>query len=117
MHPGTPTAAGQFSTLYAFPDNAHGSHPNAALTLVADGNLHGTTQYGGASHRGSVFKLNHTAGTETVLYGFTGRPDGAYPQGQLTFRGIDLYGTTTKGGTSNNGTVFRLSSTNAAKRA
>lgn len=109
------TANGQFSTLYTFPDSAHGSHPNAALTLGIDGSLYGTTQYGGTSNRGSVFKLNRTAGTETVLYSFTGMPDGAYPEGQLTFHGSDLYGTTTEGGASNNGTVFllKLNSTNA----
>lgn len=107
------TVSGQFSTLFTFPDNAHGSHPNATLTLGADGNLYGTTQYGGASNRGTVFSFEPGAGTETVLYSFSGMPDGAYPQGQLVFHGSDLYGTTTEGGSSNNGTVFRLSSTNA----
>lgn len=105
------TASGSFSTLYNFPDSAHGSHPNAALTLGSDGNLYGTTQYGGASNRGTVFKLDN--GTETVLYSFSGAPDGAYPQAQVVFHGSDLYGTTTEGGSSDNGTIFRLSSTNA----
>jgi uncharacterized repeat protein (TIGR03803 family) len=107
------TASGQFSTLYTFPDSAHGSHPNAALTLGADGNLYGTTQYGGASNRGTVFRFETGAGTETVLYSFTGMPDGAYPQSQLVFHGNALYGTTTEGGSTNNGTVFRISTSNA----
>lgn len=102
------TAAGQFSTLYTFPDNAHGSHPNAAMTLGTDGNLYGTTQYGGTSNRGTIFEFELSTAGETVLHSFSGMPDGAYPQAQLAFHGSDLYGTTTEGGASNNGTVFRL---------
>lgn len=102
------TASGAFSTVYTFADVAHGSHPNATLTLDPSGNLYGTTQYGGASNRGAVFSLDPGSGTESVLYSFTGMPDGAYPQGQLALRGDELYGTTTEGGSSNNGTVFKL---------
>jgi len=102
------TSAGVFSTVYTFPDVAHGSHPNATLTLDKSGNLFGTTQYGGSANRGAVFTLEPDSGAETILYNFTGMPDGAYPQGQLTFNGGDLYGTTTEGGSSNNGTVFKL---------
>lgn len=104
------TADGVFSIIYSFPDAAHGSHPNAALRLDKSGNLYGTTQYGGASNRGTIFSLDPGNGTQTVLYSFSGPPDGAYPQGQLTFQGTDLYGTTTEGGSSNNGTIFKLSS-------
>lgn len=107
------SSTGAFSTLYSFVDNAHGSHPNATLTLGPDGNLYGTTQYGGAANRGAVFELDLGSGTESVLYSFAGMPDGAYPQGQLVFSGKDIYGTTAEGGLSNNGTVFRLSSANA----
>ena len=104
------TASGVFSTIYTFPDIAHGSHPNAALTLDPMGDLYGTTQYGGASNRGTVFSLEPGTATETILYSFSGVPDGAYPQAQLVFHGGDLYGTTTEGGSSNNGTVFKLTS-------
>ncbi len=107
------TPDGVFSTIYSFPDAVHGSHPNAALTLDKSGNVYGTTQYGGASNRGTVFSLDPASGTETVLYSFSGMPDGAYPQGQLTINGGDLYGTTTEGGSSNNGIVFKLSSAGA----
>ena len=104
------TSAGVFSTIYTFPDAAHGSHPNAALALDPTGSLYGTTQYGGASNRGVVFSIEPGSGAETVLYGFSGEPDGAYPQAQLALHGNDLYGTTTEGGSSNNGTVFKLTS-------
>jgi uncharacterized repeat protein (TIGR03803 family) len=42
------------------------------------GNLYGTTEFGGASGYGVVFKLDMT-GTETVLYSFTGGRTGNIP--------------------------------------
>jgi uncharacterized repeat protein (TIGR03803 family) len=102
------SAAGAFRTLYSFPDRAHGTNPNAALLRDNAGSLYGTTQYGGASNRGTVFKLD-SSGNETVLYSFLGSPDGAYPQSQLVQDAAgNLYGTTTEGGSSNNGSVFKL---------
>lgn len=105
------TSAGAYSVLYSFPDNAHGAHPNAALALDHTGNLLGTTQYGGAANRGTVFRLD-PSGNQAVLYSFTGMPDGAYPQSQLALAPSGaIYGTTTEGGASNNGTVFELTTT------
>lgn len=101
------SASGTFTTLYSFPDAAHGMYPNAALLRDSAGDLYGTTQYGGASDRGTVFKLD-SAGNETVLYSFSGA-DGAYPESQLAMDSSgNLYGTTIEGGASNSGTVFRL---------
>jgi uncharacterized repeat protein (TIGR03803 family) len=100
--------SGKFTTLYSFPDRAHGTNPNAALLRDASGNLYGTTQYGGDANRGTVFKLD-PSGDQTVLYSFSGTPDGAYPQSQLVADPDgNLYGTTTEGGAANAGTVFRL---------
>jgi uncharacterized repeat protein (TIGR03803 family) len=104
------TADGVFSTIYTFADVAHGSHPNAALTLNKSSDLYGATQYGGAANRGTVFTLAPGSGAEAVVYSFSGMPDGAYPQAQLALNGTDLYGTTTEGGSSNNGVVFKLAS-------
>src|SRR5271157_4784768 len=50
------------------------------------------------------------AQTYTVIHNFTGGADGAYPVAGLTMdRAGNLYGTTSGGGASGNGTVFRLS--------
>jgi len=47
--------------------------------------------------------------TETVLYSFTGEPDGVYPYDALIFdKHGNLYGTTLQGGTKGYGTVFEL---------
>ena len=48
------------------------------------------------------------AQTESVLYNFTGTPDGANPYSTLTFQGGNIFGTTYKGGLYGAGTVFEL---------
>jgi len=48
------------------------------------------------------------AWTESVLYSFTGTPDGAGPTGLTLGKGGVLYGITVVGGASGNGTVFSL---------
>jgi uncharacterized repeat protein (TIGR03803 family) len=54
------------------------------------------------------------AQTFTVLYNFKGSPDGAYPYaGLLLDTAGNLYGTTTVGGSSNDGTVFKVDASGA----
>jgi uncharacterized repeat protein (TIGR03803 family) len=61
------------------------------------------------------FFLAH-AQTETVLYNFTGEPDGSYPFAGLVRDGKgNLYGTTTSGGAFNQGAVFVVSKRGAEK--
>jgi len=86
-----------------------GAQPASGLWRNAVGNLYGTTFAGGNGY-GTVYELN-TQGLETVLYSFTGGPDGGDPIGGLLLEtgGVYLYGTTAAGGAYNNGTVFKLS--------
>ena len=104
---------GAESTLYSF-TTAAGSYPEAGLVTDSAGNLYGTTYEGGASGWGSVFKLT-PGGKETTLYSFagpSGGPDGAFPLGGLVVDSAgNLYGTTWQGGTSGEGTVFKVSAT------
>jgi uncharacterized repeat protein (TIGR03803 family) len=53
-----------------------------------------------------VYKLN-TSGQETVLYSFTGGPDGGFPNSLTLDRAGNLYGTTQSGG-AGAGVVFDL---------
>ncbi|MGZ4963433.1 MAG: choice-of-anchor tandem repeat GloVer-containing protein, partial [Limisphaerales bacterium] len=73
-----------------------------------DGYLYGTTQFWGTNAYGTVFKVS-TNGDQTVLYTFTGGPDGGNPQAGL-IQGPDgwFYGTTSYGGTNNWGTAFKI---------
>ena len=93
---------------------ADGTYLTSDLIMDAEGNLYGTTAYGGDVNCdypdgcGVVFKL--TGKKETVLYSFKGSPDGAIPVAAV-FMGAkgNLYGTTYAGGDINAGTVFEVS--------
>ena len=106
--------------LYAFTSvNGDGNQPYSDLIADRHGALYGTTLTGGNSCRipgcGIVFKLSPPQAksamwTETVLHEFSDDPDGSGPKAGLTpgLHGL-LYGTTTRGGgTENGGTVFEL---------
>ena len=74
----------------------------------SDGNVYGTTASEGMSGSGTVFKIT-SAGVYTVLYSFAGgTADGNDPTALIQGSDGDLYGTTGAGGTSNNGTVFKI---------
>jgi uncharacterized repeat protein (TIGR03803 family) len=106
----TSAQAQTYSVLHTFtgPD---GASPAAGVTLDTQGNLFGTTLYGGTSNYGTVFKLDKT-GKKTLLHSFTGTPDGAFPGGPLVMDAQgNLYGSTNSGGVSGNGTVFEVNST------
>ncbi len=93
--------SGHETVLYRFTGaNGDGESPEAALVLDAQGNLYGTTSFGGSYGFGTVFKVD-PSGHETVLHSFRGvnegmmNGDGAYPVRALVFDGQgNLYGTT-----------------------
>ena len=104
----------KLTPLYAFSGSNDGSDPEGGLVMDGQGNLYGTTYYGGASFYGTVFELT-PAGTETVLFSFPGGSGGANPYGNLTrdadgnLYGITIFGGGTACGASNGcGTVFKV---------
>jgi len=102
--------SGTETVLHSFTNaGGDGADPFAGLLVDTVGNLYGTTQVGGSSGYGTVFKLD-SSGTETVLYSFTNSDgDGAYPLAGLVMDTAgNLYGTTDDGGSSGYGTVFKL---------
>jgi uncharacterized repeat protein (TIGR03803 family) len=109
---------GHETVLYYFMNKGDGAYPLAGVIMDANGNVYGTTYYGGTSGAGTVFKVDG-AGTETVLYSFTGGNDGSNPVAGVTMDGKgNLYGTTEFGGSSPDcgplgcGVVFKLDTTN-----
>jgi uncharacterized repeat protein (TIGR03803 family) len=111
------SSSGTETVLYNFSgDGADGAYPYGGLIMDAEGNLYGTTEYGGGLDKGTVFKLS-TSGEETVLHSFGAQwvaarvaGDGAYPFGGLIIDAEgNLYGTTNQGGAYNVGTVFEVS--------
>jgi uncharacterized repeat protein (TIGR03803 family) len=102
--------AGNLETLYSFPgagaDTYRGS-VNAGLIADSQGNLYGTTPYGGMV--GMVYKLD-PAGVETTLYSFTPAPGGTEPMGgAVRDQAGNLYGTAVNGGVANAGVVYKIS--------
>jgi len=109
------TLSGTLTSLYSFcalSSCADGDNPYAALVQGTDGNFYGTTQFGGASGYGTVFKIT-PSGALTTLYGFDYK-DGGQLEGALV-QGTDgnFYGTTVEGGTAGYGTVFKITPSGA----
>jgi uncharacterized repeat protein (TIGR03803 family) len=105
--------------LYNPPQNGDGPGTGSLAGLVRDssGNLYGTT-YNGGLDIGSVFELSPNGsggytGTTICSFGIGNCPNGSDPgHGPLILDSKgNLYGTTTTGGASGNGTVFELSPT------
>ncbi len=100
------------TTLVAF-TGRNGDQPVAGLVADKAGNLYGTTSAGGTSDAGTVFQLKPPAPGKTdwtlkTLVNFTGK-NGSAPLGRLLLDASgNLYGTTSTGGPSKVGTVFRL---------
>jgi uncharacterized repeat protein (TIGR03803 family) len=111
------TLDGELTTLHQFtgPD---GATPVDALVQGPDGNFYGTTAWYGANSNycakgcGTIFSIT-PGGSLTTLHNFctvAGCPDGASPAGGGLIEDTNgrFYGTTSYGGTSNDGTVFSL---------
>ncbi|HTJ63872.1 MAG TPA: choice-of-anchor tandem repeat GloVer-containing protein [Alphaproteobacteria bacterium] len=110
VEPGTWTE----SVIYAFKGGTDGASPaSGRLALAKTGAIYGTTQVGGSASDGTIFRLSPKASgawPEAVVHSFTGdNTDGSAPQGGLVRLPSGYYGTTSKGGASNLGTVFRMS--------
>jgi|GEM_PF-763418 len=105
------TSGDAFNTLVTF-NNANGESPQG-LMQARDGGFYGTTYRGGASNLGTVFKMTST-GALITLVDFCGT-NGANPceDGLVEASDGNLYGTTSQGGTSNLGTVFRITTNGA----
>jgi uncharacterized repeat protein (TIGR03803 family) len=104
------TPSGSLSAIYSFcsqTDCTDGWDPVAGLIQATNGDLYGTTFYGGATGDGSVFKMT-LGGTLTTLHSFS-IGDGEGPAAALIqATNGDLYGTTMVGGAHGDGTVFKI---------
>jgi uncharacterized repeat protein (TIGR03803 family) len=110
----TPNSDGSWteSALYSFSGGSDGSYPYGQVTFDANGNLYGTTWYGGDSSSGIVFQLvpnSDGTWTEKVLYSFPSGSDESQPTaGVIVDTKGTLYGTTLGGGTQGLGVVYKL---------
>ncbi|HEX8815057.1 MAG TPA: choice-of-anchor tandem repeat GloVer-containing protein [Terriglobales bacterium] len=109
-----PPPAANYRVIYSFQGGTDGANPYTDLVADAQGNLYGTTLYGGAENCGTVFELKQTGSgwQEQVLYSFPGGTGGAGPGSGLTFdKAGNLYGYTVGATCVNYGepNVFKLS--------
>ncbi|SPE60948.1 3-carboxymuconate cyclase [Verrucomicrobia bacterium] len=107
------TNGSPYAVLYRFTGTGgDGRLPDAGLIQGADGALYGTTSGGTGAGNGDgiVFRIRTNGNGYAVLYRFIGTGgDGLQPFAGL-IQGADgaLYGTTSYGGTNDDGTVFRI---------
>ena len=112
-----------FTNLHSFSYGSDGAQPVAGLVLSGT-NLYGTTDEGGTGNQGfivgtgTVFVVGTNGMGLATLQDFTpvffgSNSDGAFPKAGLILAGNTLYGATSAGGSSDNGTVFAVS-TNAS---
>jgi uncharacterized repeat protein (TIGR03803 family) len=119
----TPATGGTWNMnkLYVFEGGRYGdgSAPQGQLVFDSAGNLYGTTYSGGTKADGcgyygcgTVFKLTPSSTgpwTETILHAFNSVGDGATPLAGVIFDSNgNLFGTTYDGGSSNEGTVYKI---------
>lgn len=109
------TTSGSERIIYRFKGGSDGALPVGSLYML-DGNLYGTTQYGGVTTNfcetgcGTVFEMT-TSGVKKTLYSFrysSTRADAAYPAAAVFALNGKLYGTTIGGGKYADGTVYAI---------
>jgi len=99
-----------FTTLHSF-DGTDGNKSFGGLVQATNGNLYGTTYYGGTKDSGEVFEIT-PGGTLTTLYSLcskSGCTDGEYTYA-TPVQGTDgnFYGTTYYGGSKGDGEIFKI---------
>lgn len=112
-----PNVASPLSVIFNFRSQLRtGRHPFGQLTEAKDGALYGMNSEGilnlvnepHDTRYGTIFRISPDGTRHTVLHKLT-LADGAFPRGSLIQATNNaLYGTTTYGGTTGNGTIFRI---------
>lgn len=104
----TPLTYATEQPIYSFSGLADGGSPYGGVIQETDGYLYGTTETGGTSGYGTVYRIS-TSGSLNTIYTFTGANDGGHPYAPLV-EGTDgfLYGVTETGGSNGYGTLFQL---------
>ena len=77
------TASDSESVLHYFGNGDDGALPVSSLMQASNGLLYGMTHDGGHFGDGVIFSYNLANGIYTVLYHFSGQPDGQYAWGPL----------------------------------
>lgn len=108
-------ASNVLTTLHSFKGGTDGASPQSRLVSI-DGEFYGTTSFGGSAKCdgqgcGTIFKITRS-GRITILArfdaGVNGGAEGSYPWDLIRDPAGNLYGVALYGGTSGQGTAFKL---------
>ncbi len=101
------STTGTVDTLYNFNSGLNGCSPMGGMVLANDGNLYGFTASCGSNAAGTLIRYNPHTKAVTTLVDFS-LTIGGGPMGDLVLGSDgDLYGMTNAGGTNNDGTIFK----------
>ena len=102
------TPGGTYTRLHYLDSTTEGYHPMAFIQAT-DGNFYAAASGGGVPNKGTIFRMTPD-GTINVLHTFAGGiNDGDQPVASLLQAGDGkLYGTSTAGGLSSEGTAFTI---------
>jgi uncharacterized repeat protein (TIGR03803 family) len=97
------------TTIASF-NTTNGKTPVGDVALDSSGNIYGTAELGGSNSLGTVWKIASGSSTITTIANFTGT-NGRHPSGNVTLDSSgNLYGTTSQGGASSDGNVWKVAS-------
>jgi len=96
-----------YEKLLDFVDTINGSYPFGSL--ISDGTfLYGMTSEGGTNDKGTIFKIMPNGSGYVKLLDFVDTTNGSHPRDNLISDGTFLYGMTSRGGTNELGTIFKI---------
>ncbi len=99
-----------FTPLFSF-KFTDGGVPQSPVAFNGS-TLYGTAEAGGKHDAGTVFAFDINTRKLTTVYNFKGEDDGKYPNSALIFDTAgNLYGTTSSGGSTGYGVVYKLDPT------
>jgi uncharacterized repeat protein (TIGR03803 family) len=98
---------GTYTVLHQFAGGSDGAEPSGQPIVAMDGNLYGTT-YGNATTGATVYKYNRSTGAFATLYQFDSAHGASVLSPLIQAADGSLYGTASKGGANNCGTIFKL---------
>ncbi len=97
-----------YQVLRKFLDLNDAQNPTGGLVQAGDGFLYGTTEFDGFNYAGAVFRMALDGSSYSVPFVFSST-DGEAPSASLIEASDGLlYGTTSRGGLTDQGTLFQL---------